>query len=210
MKKYSIIILTIVVALISQSFLAYTLLSKDRLKDQIKGYAEQNMLPKLLEWKSTLDKGLSTDDLSTLNALREQAAALKISRIQLTKDIVSAKDIEDDETAEMLKKRISPLKESYKNLLNQLKPIATKNKNLLLIIGKEAAPSLIEWKKSIRDMIKKEIDANPDMKTEIEKTIKKYRMFQLFKDEQLQKKIALARFMLWNGNSDILNNEIEE
>lgn len=210
MKKYSIIILTIVVALISQSFLAYTLLSKDRLKDQIKGYAEQNMLPKLLEWKSALDKGLLTDDLSTLNALREQAAALKISRIQLTKDIVSAKDIEDDETAEMLKKRISPLKESYKNLLNQLKPIATKNKNLLLIIGKEAAPSLSEWKKSIRDMIKKEIDANPDMRTEIEKTIKKYRMFQLFKDEQLQKKIALARFMLWNGNSDILNNEIEE
>ena len=210
MKKYSIIILTIVVALISQSFLASTLMSKDRLKDQIKGYAEQNMLPKLLEWKSTLDKGLSTDDLSTLNALREQAAALKISRIQLTKDIVSAKDIEDDETAEMLKKRISPLKESYKNLLNQLKPIATNNKSLLLNIGKEAAPSLTEWKKSIRDLIKKEIDANPEMKTEIEKTIKKYRMFQLFKDEQLQKKIALARFMLWNGNSDILNNEIEE
>jgi hypothetical protein len=132
MKKYSIIILTIVIALISQSILAYPLLSKDRLKDQIKGYAEQNMLPKLLEWKSTLDKGLSTDDLSTLNALREQAAALKISRIQLTKDIVSAKDIEDEETSEMLKKRISPLKESYKNLLNQLKPIV-----------KEAAPSLI-------------------------------------------------------------------
>jgi hypothetical protein len=144
MKKYSIIILTIVIALISQSILAYTLLSKDRLKDQIKGYAEQNMLPKLLEWKSTLDKGLSTDDLSTLNALREQAAALKISRIQLTKDIVSAKDIEDEETSEMLKKRISPLKESYKNLLNQLKPIATNNRNLLLNIGKEAAPSLIE------------------------------------------------------------------
>ena len=210
MKKYSIIILTIVVALISQSFLSYTLLSKDRLKDQIKGYAEQNMLPKLLEWKSTLDKGLPTDDLSTLNALREQAAALKISRIQLTKDIVYEKDIEDDETSEMLKKRISPLKESYKNLLNQLKPIATNNKNLLLIIGKEAAPSLIEWKTSIRDMIKKEIDANPDVKTEIEKTIKKYSMFQLFKDEQLKKKIALARFMLWNGNSDILNNENEE
>lgn len=210
MKKYSIIILTIIIALISQSILAYTLLSKDRLKDQIKGYAEQNMLPKLLEWKSTLDKGLSTDDLSTLNALREQAAALKISRIQLTKDIVSAKDIEDDETSEMLKKRISPLKESYKNLLNQLKPIATNNRNLLLNIGKEAAPSLIEWKKSISDMIKKEIDANPDIKTEIEKTIKKYRMFQLFKDEQLKKKIALARFMLWNGNSDILNNENEE
>ena len=210
MKKYSIIILTIITALISQSILAYTLLSKDRLKDRIKGYAEQNMLPKLLEWKSTLDKGLSTDDLSTLNALREQAAALKISRIQLTKDIVSAKDIEDEETSEMLKKRISPLKESYKNLLNQLKPIATNNRNLLLNIGKEAAPSLIEWKKSIRDLIKKEIDANPDMKTEIEKTVKKYRMFQLFKDEQLKKKIALARFMLWNGNSDILNNENEE
>jgi vacuolar-type H+-ATPase subunit I/STV1 len=210
MKKYSIIILTIVIALISQSILAYPLLSKDRLKDQIKGYAEQNMLPKLLEWKSTLDKGLSTDDLSTLNALREQAAALKISRIQLTKDIVSAKDIEDEETSEMLKKRISPLKESYKNLLNQLKPIATNNRNLLLNIGKEAAPSLIEWKKSIRDLIKKEIDANPDMKTEIEKTVKKYRIFQLFKDEQLKKKIALARFMLWNGNSDILNNENEE
>ena len=121
MKKYSIIILTIVIALISQSILAYPLLSKDRLKDQIKGYAEQNMLPKLLEWKSTLDKGLSTDDLSTLNALREQAAALKISRIQLTKDIVSAKDIEDEETSEMLKKIKNTLIRRYKIMVHPSK-----------------------------------------------------------------------------------------
>lgn len=210
MKKYSIIITTIIVSIFSQSFHVYALLSKDGLKDKIKGYAEQNMLPKLSEWKSTLDKGLSTGDLSTLNALREQASALKISRIQLTKDIVSAKDIGNEQTSEMLKKRISPLKESYKNLLVQLKPIAINNKNLLINIGKEAAPSLIEWKKSIKDLIKKEIDANPDMKTEIEKFIKKYQILQLFKDEQVKKKLALARFMLWNGNSEIFNNDVEE
>ena len=210
MKKYSIIITTIIVSIFSQSFHVYALLSKDGLKDKIKGYAEQNILPKLSEWKSTLDKGLSTEDLSTLNALREQASALKISRIQLTKDIVSAKDIENEQTSEMLKKRISPLKESYKNLLVQLKPIAINNKNLLINIGKEAAPSLIEWKKSIKDLIKKEIDANPDMKTEIKKSIKKYQILQLFKDEQVKKKLALARFMLWNGNSEIFNNDVEE
>ena len=210
MKKYSIIITTIIVSIFSQSFHVYALLSKDGLKDKIKGYAEQNILPKLSEWKSTLDKGLSTEDFSTLNALREQASALKISRIQLTKDIVSAKDIENEQTSEMLKKRISPLKESYKNLLVQLKPIAINNKNLLINIGKEAAPSLIEWKKSIKDLIKKEIDANPDMKTEIEKSIKKYQILQLFKDEQVKKKLALARFMLWNGNSEIFNNDVEE
>ncbi len=210
MKKYSIIITTIIVSIFSQSFHVYALLSKDGLKDKIKGYAEQNILPKLSEWKSTLDKGLSTEDLSTLNALREQASALKISRIQLTKDIVSAKDIENEQTSEMLKKRISPLKESYKNLLVQLKPIAINNKNLLINIGKEAAPSLIEWKKSIKDLIKKEIDANPDMKTEIEKSIKKYQILQLFKDEQVKKKLALARFMLWNENSEIFNNDVEE
>ncbi len=210
MKKYSIIITTIIVSIFSQSFHVYALLSKDGLKDKIKGYAEQNILPKLSEWKSTLDKGLTTEDLSTLNALREQASALKISRIQLTKDIVSAKDIENEQTSEMLKKRISPLKESYKNLLVQLKPIAINNKNLLINIGKEAAPSLIEWKKSIKDLIKKEIDANPDMKTEIEKSIKKYQILQLFKDEQVKKKLALARFMLWNENSEIFNNDVEE
>jgi len=210
MKKYSIIITTIIVSFVSQSFHVYALLSKDRLKDKIKGYAEQNILPKLSEWKSTLDKDLSTEDLSNLNALREQASALKISRIQLTKDIVSAKDIENEQTSEMLKKRISPLKESYKNLLVQLKPIAINNKDLLINIGKEAAPSLIEWKKSIKDLIKKEIDANPDMKTEIEKSIKKYQILQLFKDEQVKKKLALARFMLWNGNSEIFNNDVEE
>lgn len=210
MKKYSIIITTIIVSIFSQSFHVYALLAQDGLKDKIKGYAEQNILPKLSEWKSTLDKGLSTEDFSTLNALREQASALKISRIQLTKDIVSAKDIENEQTSEMLKKRISPLKESYKNLLVQLKPIAINNKNLLINIGKEAAPSLIEWKKSIKDLIKKEIDANPDMKTEIEKSIKKYQILQLFKDEQVKKKLALARFMLWNGNSEIFNNDVEE
>ncbi len=210
MKKYSIIIITIIVSVVFQNFHVLALLAQDRLKDKISGYAEQNMLPKLSEWKSTLDNGLSTEDLSTLNALREKASALKISRIQLTKDMLSAKDIDDEQTSEMLKKRISPLKESFKNLLIQLKPIATNNTNLLINIGKEAAPSLIEWKKSIKDLIKKEIDANPDKKTEIEKSIKKYRMFQLFKDEQVKKKIALARFMLWNGNSDILNNENEE
>jgi hypothetical protein len=105
---------------------------------------------------------------------------------------------------------MSPLKESFKNLLIQLKPIATNNKNLLINIGKEAAPSLIEWKKSIKDLIKKEIDANPDKKPEIEKSIKKYQMFQLFKDEQVKKKLALARFMLWNGNADLFNNDNEE
>jgi hypothetical protein len=35
-------------------------------------------------------------------------------------------------------------------------------------------------------------------------------MFQLFKDEQVKKKLALARFMLWNGNADLFNNDNEE
>ena len=120
MKKHSIIIITIIVTVVFQSFHVFALLAQDRLKDKISGYAEQNMLPKLSEWKSTLDNGLSTEDLSTLNALREKASALKISRIQLTKDMLSAKDIDDEQISEMLKKRISPLKESFKNLLIQL------------------------------------------------------------------------------------------
>ena len=66
MKKHSIIIITIIVTVVFQSFHVFALLAQDRLKDKISGYAEQNMLPKLSEWKSTLDNGLSTEEMNLL------------------------------------------------------------------------------------------------------------------------------------------------
>lgn len=192
--------------------------NKNKFKDpeiaaSIQKYIKSEILPKLKELKTELDKGLPSEDLNTLNDLRAKAKKIRSQIFELRKEIREAHRNGDGDKFDAKRDEIEELHDQMLDLLEQLKPIAEKNKDLLKSIGTKAKPFVNEWRDDIRDIIKGWMQEH---KSELcnkmgDRRCKNFNNNKM-RDHfgfNFDRRRAVARFMLWDGTDDFLD-EFEE
>jgi hypothetical protein len=209
MKKF-VVLVALVIFIGSSAFSQGRVLdqkTKDALKELYKGvrdYAQGNIIPKMKEWKGTLDHAMTADDLGALNALRDRATQLKAKGKRLT--LALRKAVVNKNTTDIRKYRqmIKALAAERQTLLKDLKPLGVKYKTTLVSIGKEAKPYGKEW----RDGIKKvgvawyashKADLTVGFRAALGKALERLKTLGGMMDGAMKAKIAAAKFMLWDG-----------
>lgn len=182
--------------------------TKEALQELFKGvriWAQNNVIPKMQEWKGKLDNVMSPEDLQALNSLRDQAARLKGAGKNLVAEVRAARLAKDAQKLRELRARGKLLKEKRSEMLRNLKPLAMKYKSTLQDVGKEAKPLGKEWRGESKKMVKEWYEAHKNdfgpgfRKVFAQAVLRLRRMNGL--DEDLKAKIAAARFMLWDGKN---------
>ncbi len=181
-----------------------SLLALKELFQQLRDYAQANIIPKMKELKTRLDNSMSSDDLQSLNKLRDQAAQMKeegkkdallLRKAWRSNDIIDAK---------LYRGKLKDLMTGRKELLKDLKPLGVKYKSTLEELGKDAKPSLKVWMEDIKKIIaawylNHQGNLSPDHKKAFVRGVEKLKVFAGL-DANLKAKLAAARFMLWDGN----------
>ena len=181
--------------------------TKDALKELYTGvrdYAQGNMIPKMKDWKGTLDHSMTAGNLVALNELRDRAAQLKAKGKRLT--LALRKAVQNNNPSDIRKYRqmIKALATDRQGLLKDLKPLGVKYKATLESIGKEAKPYGREWKEGIKKVGLAWYETHKDnltvgFKAALRKAIEKLKMLGAMMGEEMKGKIAAAKFMLWDG-----------
>ena len=180
--------------------------TKDALKElftEVRTWAQDNVIPKMREWKGKLDHAMSPEDLQALNVLRDQAAGLKSAERKFAREVRAARQAKDMRELRALRAKGKLLKEKRNEILRNLKPIALKYKSTLQELGKEAKPIGKEWRDESRKMVKEWYEAHksglgPGFKRVFAIAVQRLRKLNGL-DEDLKAKIGAARFMLWDG-----------
>ena len=175
---------------------------KELFKD-VRNWAQSNVIPKMREWKGTLDDAMSPEDLQTLNALRHQATRLKGAGKKLAADVRAARLAKEVRKLRELRTQGRLLKEKRDEMLKNLKPLATKYKSTLQEIGKEARPLGKAWRVESKKMVKEwyeahQSDFGPGFRKVFAQAVQRLRRMNGL-DEDLKAKIAAAKFLLWDG-----------
>ncbi|MDP2886923.1 MAG: T9SS type A sorting domain-containing protein [Ignavibacteria bacterium] len=180
--------------------------SKEALKElfrQVRDWAQTNIIPRMKDWKITLDNSMTSDDLQALNKLRDRAAQIKVDGKKLAAALKKAWQNDNLANVKRYRRKIKELGEQREELLKDLKPLALEYKATLVEIGKEAKPYGKEWKEGIKKVVtdwheKHKDDLSRAHKKAFAKGVARLKMLAGV-DETLKAKIAVARFMLWDG-----------
>jgi hypothetical protein len=181
--------------------------TKDALKELYKGvrdYAQGNIIPKMKEWKGTLDHSMSPEDLRALDALRDRATQLKAKRTRLALALRKAVQNNNASDIRLYRQKIKALATDRQALLTDLKPLGVKYKSTLVSIGKDAKPFGIEWKAGIKKVGLTWYGAHKDdlsvgFKAALGKAIERLKTLGALVGDDMKGKLAAAKFMLWNG-----------
>jgi hypothetical protein len=190
--------------------------SKEAIKvllKEFRDYGQTNIIPKMHEWKTTLDNSISTEDLNALNELRNKAKELRKESVYYTFAILRAKKNNLSDSLKIYQDARKTVVQDQKKMLEDLKPLAEKYKSTLEEIGQDAKPLIKNWTDDIKAIAKNWFEKNknvlsPDIKSQIIKKVIKLKLFEGLDVEkktklfELKKKLIIARFMLWDG-SDI-------
>jgi hypothetical protein len=123
----------------------------DDLRDQIKEYADQNIIPKLTEWKAQFDAKLSSEDLSKLNSLRAQAEEHRQNTKSQIRQHLQDGSGEGRNRQDRRKDR-QQNREVMENIFDQLEPIAEKYEKDIDAIAEKAEPFRDKWQEDIRNI----------------------------------------------------------
>ena len=209
MKK-SLLFIALVVFISSNAFSqgrVFDQKTKDALKELYKGvreYAQGNIIPKMKEWKGTMDHSMTADDLVTLNMLRDRAAQLKAKGKRLTLALRKAVQNNNPSDIRMFRQKIKALGTERQELLKDLKPLGVKYKATLESIGKEAKPYGKEWREGVKTVglawyETHKADLTARFRAALGKAIERLKMLGGMMDGAMKAKIAAAKFMLWDG-----------
>jgi ElaB/YqjD/DUF883 family membrane-anchored ribosome-binding protein len=178
------------------------------LRSEIHSYAKANILPELSKWKQQLDGSMSHEDLAKLNELRAKASEMRKQLREKMKDFWQGSQEEPEEGAEDAKGALH--KEGMMDILTELKPIAEKYSDVLKDIGKKAKGFFPDWKDGIKEIVKNWKDQHQDELSSM-KGFKAGRfMRNPFFSDDVNKKRAAARFMLWDGKDPMPENELNK
>ena len=193
--------------------------TKDALKEllkELRDWAQSDIIPKMKEWKGTLDHAMSPEDLQALNTLRDEAAQMKNMGKRLAAAVI--KGLRNNNLGDVRKYRqkLTELKKKRDELLKNLKPLGVKYSSTLVQIGREAKLYAKDWKESGKKIVATwygthQNDFGPGFRTVLAKATERVKQFAGM-DDGLKAKIAAARFMLWHGQdlpdfSQMLNDE---
>ena len=174
------------------------------LVQQLRDYAQASIIPKMKEMKASLDGAMTSDDLQSLNKLRDQATQM---REEGKKDALLLKKVLQSNNATdtaALKSKLKDLLTEGKELLVNLKPLGLKYKATLEVLGKDVKPSSKTWMDEVKKIVtiwymKYQGDLSADHKKAFVKGLEKLKTFAGL-DAAMKAKLAAARFMLWDGS----------
>ena len=176
------------------------------MRDEIRNYKQTNIIPKLNEWKSEIDKSIKSEDLTTLNKLRDEAYKLR----QEIRTKVQALKNENVTDKKELKEKVKDLRkesmDDFKAIAKQLKPIVESNEDFFDEFFDNNKPTGEKWREDIKEIMDKWMEKNREEMKDNEnmpprgKRGPKHHGGHFGKDNP---KAAAAKILLWNGKDDI-------
>lgn len=179
--------------------------ARQELHTKMAQFAKTEVFPSLREWKNQLDAAMAPADLTALNALRSRATELRKQAIAKAKSMRVAWKEEDYSELKESRDGMKSIKEQRDQLFSELKPIAIKYASTLKSIGEVAKPKVEGWREKGKEIFKTWAESHKeDLKGD--KEFPHHGGFwKQFADGD--KKKAIARFMLWNGDENILDDQ---
>ena len=142
--------------------------ARDERRNEVKEYADENIIPVITEWKTEFDEKLNSDDLNKLNELRQRAKTHKNtfrdgmrSRIQ---NAQSKKNIDKQAFRDSRKKH----RDEMRSIFEELKPIAEKYKDDIEALSNKAKPFSEKWRSDMQEMRKNWRDNHEDCENRLE------------------------------------------
>lgn len=181
-----------------------TIEAAKQLGGELTTWARANVLPEAQSWKVRLDGAMTPADLAKLNELRRQAAELRDRRTAAAKTVREAWRSEDYDALKSARTQMKSFSKQQEAIFQQLKPIAEANRETLEAIGEIALPKVKQWTEEARAIGERWWEANQEsvspMAAKAIGRLMSHRgdLFAMI-EPKLRTKIAVARFMLWNG-----------
>lgn len=181
-----------------------TLAAAQELGGTLVTWARAEILPQAQAWKNQLDASLSPADLSALNELRREAAALRDRHMTLKASMRKAWKSEDYDALKTTREQLKGLGAERKEIFEQLKPIAERSRATLESIGESARPQVKGWIDEARIKVEgwwqqNKEGLNPMVGEAIKRLMLRRHDLQALIEPKLRTKAAVAKFMLWNG-----------
>ena len=181
------------------------------LKKQLQEYRDKEIKPFLAEQKALLDSKLDKQSLEELNKLRAEAKSLKKNGINARSLMREARKSNNDVQIKSAKEAAKKQAAEFMSLAEKLKPIIKKNPEMIKEISARLKEKSKTWKEEIQKKTASWREANKDKIKD--RKIKQRQdnsgrsKEKLGRDEKklksMQGKHAMARFMLWDGESSI-------
>lgn len=172
------------------------------LRETMKSWTQSTIVPVLSQWKAKLDGAMEPADLQKLNELRSQAASMKKEAMEHATAMREAWKNEDYGTLKSHRDALKGMRDKRKALMEQLKPLAMKYRSTLEEIGKTAKPQVEQWKQEGKEKVEAWTAQHQDLlggnDGRFKRMWKRWGKFTGI-DNDTKRKIAAARFMLWNG-----------
>lgn len=184
------------------------------LKVKLEAYKAENVLPKMTEWKSTIDNGLSSEDLTQLNALRAEARAFREKAKAEMEALKTRKEAGEDIDRSDFKTIFKDNKEEMKSVAEKLKVIVENNEELVKSVGQDAKDYRDNWHSDVRDIVRSYMEAKRE---EMEATVEKPERKRHRKGKHQGKndfemmdrgKMGMIKLLLWDGENDF-NEDLE-
>lgn len=180
--------------------------ARKELHTKLSQFAKSEVFPSLRGWKSELDAAMTPADLASLNALRSQAADLRKEARTFTKSMGTAWKNEDYTALKASRDGMKSLAEKRDKLFAELKPLAIKYSSTLKSIGEVAKPKVETWKEKGREIVKTWAESHKDELKDGKHSSKLGGFFKQFAGGGDKRK-AIAKFMLWNGDENIMDEQ---
>lgn len=183
---------------------------------ELRDWAQSEIIPKMKDWKTKLDNSMSSEDLSVLNKLRDEATQLKQKGKRYAAALKTATNNNNAANVRLIKAKIKELVAQRDALLKDLKPLGTRYKPTLEEIGKDAKTYAGIWKEDIKKLVTTwyadhQSDLTMGYRRVFAKGLERLKALAGI-DPTLRAKISAARFMLWDGKdlpdvSEMINEE---
>lgn len=173
------------------------------LRERFHEWAAAEIVPKLSEWKGTLDAAMSPDDLAILNDLRKQAKELRATIRESAAGLRRAWRDEDYDALKKYREQLSDARGKQLDVLDLLTPLAIEYRETLKAIGAEARPYAKRWKEDGTELLQRWAEEYPDHAGAGRRMLARRRPFAGgLLDPEMKKAMRVAFFMLWDGSAD--------
>ncbi len=177
------------------------------LHDQLRVWAQKEIIPTVREWKLSFDKQISAGDLQRLNEMRNSGQQLRKQRETLSQSIRAKEEALSPEDAkketpelDQLHEQMRSLNQKGRDLLSEVKKLADRYPNELKSLGEQAKPQLKIWMGSAMQQARDYATANKvDMGMFRPEWLHRAVPNLLGIENNPFRKMAVARFLLWDG-----------
>lgn len=175
--------------------------SVKELRDRIRAWAREEIIPTLTEYKRRLDAAMSSTDLAILNDLRKEAKEIRRSLSEHRKRLRRAWNSEEYDGVKEERAAISELQRRRIDIADLLIPLAIEYRETISELGDELRPICGEWRGTVMQMVE---DWKTGQTKELEEKSDRFARFHNvlaeFVPRDVLRNSCAVRFMLWAGD----------